>query len=109
MVRTEANHDGEKDRVSHVAPYMPYPPVEENGSIPGVLEERIESLREAIEEIDEALAARRELNRRFVEQIDREAEEVKRHLDMLPAPWMTGFQPEQRFLRLSFQRRVKSD
>ena len=82
---------------------------EGNGTTTGILDERIESLREAIDEIDGALAARRELNRRFVVEIHREAAEVKRQLDMLPAPWRTGFQPEQKFLRLSFQRRVKSD
>jgi len=94
-----ATHDEGADR----------PDTQSSDTIPDILDERIEGLREAIEEIDGALAVRRELNRKFVEQIDCEAKEVKRHLDMLPAPWRTGFQPEQRFLRLSFQRRAKSE
>ena len=77
-------------------------------SITGILDERIENLREAIEEIDEALAGRRQLNRQFLEQIDREAEEVKHQLNMLQAPWKAGFYPELEFLRLSFHKSLTS-
>jgi hypothetical protein len=77
-------------------------------AITGILDERIQNLREAIEEIDEALAGRRVLNRQFVEQIDREAEEVKRHLNMLQPPWKLGFYPQIEFLRLSFHKSLTS-
>ena len=80
----------------------------ESGAITGILDERIENLREAIEEIDAALAGRKVLNERFIEQIEREAEEVKRHLDMLQPPWKSGFYPELEFLRLSFHKSLTS-
>ena len=73
-----------------------------------ILDERIENLKEAIDEIDDALAHRKVLNVRFLEQIDREAEEVKRHLSMLNDPWKTGFYPELEFLRLSFHKSLTS-
>ena len=79
-----------------------------SSDVTGILDERIHNLREAIEEIDAALAHRKVLNVRFIEQIDREAEEVKRHLNMLQAPWKTGFYPEVEFLRLSFHKSLTS-
>ena len=85
------------------------PSSELNGAaVTSILDERIQNLREAIEEIDEALAGRKVLNRDFAEQIDREAEEVKRHLNMLNPPWKTGFYPELEFLRLSFHKSLTS-
>lgn len=77
-------------------------------AITGILDERIENLREAIHEIDEALAGRKELNQAFIEQIEREAEEVKRHLNMLQEPWKMGFHPDIEFLRLSFHKSLTS-
>jgi hypothetical protein len=79
-----------------------------DAAVTGILEERILNLRDAIEEIDAALAGRKHLNEDFVEQIDREAEEVKRHLAMLNPPWKTGFYPELEFLRLSFHKSLTS-
>jgi len=79
-----------------------------DGTVTGILDERIENLREAIEEIDAAMAGRKRLNQRFIEQIDREAEEVKRHLEMLQPPWKAGFYPELEFLRLSFHKSLTS-
>jgi len=77
-------------------------------AVTSILDERIQNLREGIEEIDEALAGRKKLNQDFIEQIDREAEEVKRHLNMLNPPWKTGFYPELEFLRLSFHKSLTS-
>jgi len=79
-----------------------------SSDVTGILDERIHNLREAIEEIDAALAHRKVLNVRFLEQIDREAEEVKRHLNMLQEPWKMGFQPQVEFLRLSFHKSLTS-
>jgi hypothetical protein len=79
-----------------------------SSDVTGILDERIHNLREAIEEIDAALEHRKVLNVRFLEQINREAEEVKRHLNMLQAPWKTGFYPELEFLRLSFHKSLTS-
>jgi hypothetical protein len=73
-----------------------------------ILDERLRNLREAIEEIDAALARRKVLNVRFLDQIDREAEEVKRHLNMLSPPWKMGFHPDIEFLRLSFHKSLTS-
>ena len=80
-----------------------------NGTkITGLLSERIQNIIEAIEEIDTALIQRKVLNERFLEQIKREKEEVKRHLQFLNAPWQTGFYPELEFLRLSFHKSLTS-
>ena len=65
-------------------------------AITGILDERIENLREAIEEIDEALAGRRSLSQQFLDQIDREAEEVKRHLNTASAALEDGLPPGDR-------------
>lgn len=83
-------------------------PQHNDTAVTGILDERIENLREAIEEIDDALAGRKTLNREFIQQIDAEAEEVKRHLNMLQPPWKTGFYPEVEFLRLSFHKSLTS-
>jgi len=77
-------------------------------SVTGIIDERIENLREAIDEIDQALAGRKTLNEAFIRQIDAEAEEVKRHLNMLQEPWKMGFHPEVEFLRLSFHKSLTS-
>ncbi len=76
--------------------------------ITSILDERIENLREAIAEIDEALAGRKILSSEFLEQIDREAEQAKRHLNTLNPPWKTGFYPELEFLRLSLHKSLTS-
>ena len=54
------------------------------------------------------MAHRKTLNVRFLEQIDREAEEVKRHLNQLNAPWAIGYKPEVEFLRMSFHKSLTS-
>ena len=77
-------------------------------AVTGILDERIENLREAIAEIDEALAGRKVLSDQFLGQIDREAAEVKSHLNMLNPPWKTGFHPQLEFLRLSFHKSLTS-
>lgn len=80
----------------------------DSADVAGILDERIRNLREAIDEIDDALAHRKVLDVRFIEQIDREAEEVKQHLNQLNPPWQTGFYPELEFLRLSFHKSLTS-
>jgi hypothetical protein len=77
-------------------------------AVTGILDERIQNLREAIEEIDEALAGRKELSQQFLDQIDRESEEVKHHLNLLQPPWKMGFHPQIEFLRLSFHKSLTS-
>ena len=110
MVRREDGEGEERPRSSRSPPdeAVDSLPAAHNGAITGILDERIDNLREAIAEIDEALAGRKQLNRRFLEQIDREAEEVKRHLNMLQEPWKMGFHPEVEFLRLSFHKSLTS-
>jgi hypothetical protein len=73
-----------------------------------LLSERIQNLRQAIEEIDTALAERKVLSERFLEQIEEEKKEVKHHLAFLNDPWKTGFFPELEFLRLSFHKSITS-
>jgi hypothetical protein len=77
-------------------------------AVTGILDERIQNLREAIEEIDEAMAGRKELSQQFLDQIDRESEEVKHHLNLLQPPWKMGFHPQIEFLRLSFHKSLTS-
>jgi len=77
-------------------------------AVTGILDERIQNLREAIDEIDEALAGRKELSQQFLDQIDRESEEVKHHLNLLQPPWKMGFHPQIEFLRLSFHKSLTS-
>ena len=84
------------------------PPADKPSDPLSILDERIENLHEAIEEIDAALENRKKLNVRFLEQIDRETEEVKRHLNQLQEPWSTGFYPEVEFLRHSFHKSLTS-
>ena len=73
-----------------------------------ILDERIQNLHEAIAEIDAALDHRKGLNVAFLEQIQRETDEVKRHLNKLNEPWATGFYPEVEFLRHSFHKSLTS-
>ena len=82
---------------------------ERNGStVTGILDERIANLRDAIEEIDLALAGRKVLNRAFLEQIDREKEEVRGYLNMLQPPWRMGFHPDIEFMRISLHKSITS-
>lgn len=110
MASDENHRNEKKNSLSHSNPdNKSYDtPVPSDRTITGILDERIENLREAIQEIDDALAGRKKLSQQFLEQIDREAEEVKRHLNMLNAPWKTGFYPELEFLRLSFHKSLTS-
>jgi len=97
-----SNSNGSRNRQGEAKPGKQEAP------ITGILDERIANLREAVQEIDDALAGRKRLNEEFIEQINREAEEVKRHLNMLNPPWQTGFYPELEFLRLSFHKSLTS-
>ena len=81
---------------------------EGGAEITGILDERIDNLREAIAEIDDALAGRKQLSQQFLEQIDREAEEARRHLKTLKEPWQMGFYPEIEFMRLSLHKSLTS-
>ena len=91
------------------------PPPHENGThenagqeVTGILSERIKNLSEAIEELDNALAERDVLSRRFRKQIDKEIEEVHYQLGHLNPPWKTGFYPNLEFLRLSLHKSLTS-
>ena len=110
MVSKEDHRKREKATPSpHLTDETAYPRHADNSTaVTGILDERIQNLREAIEEIDEALAGRKTLNHRFLEQIDREAKEVLRHLKMLQEPWAMGFHTEVEFLRLSFHKSLTS-
>jgi hypothetical protein len=77
-------------------------------AVSGVLDERIRNLREAIQEIDDALARRKILNFRFLEQIDHERDAAMHQLETLQPPWRTGFYPQIEFLRLSLHKSVTS-
>ncbi|KPL07041.1 hypothetical protein AMJ85_09735 [candidate division BRC1 bacterium SM23_51] len=76
--------------------------------ITGILSERIKNLGEAIEELDNALATRKALSRRFLKQIEEEMKEVHYQLGHLQPPWKTGFYPKIEFLRLSLHKSLTS-
>jgi hypothetical protein len=76
--------------------------------ISGILDERIRNLRDAIDEIDAAIAHRKILNFRFLEQIEREREEAVHQLETLQPPWRAGFYPQLEFLRLSLHKSITS-
>jgi hypothetical protein len=76
--------------------------------ISGILDERIRNLRDAVDEIDSALAHRKVLNFRFLEQIEAEREEAVRQLSTLQPPWRAGFYPQLEFLRLSLHKSITS-
>jgi hypothetical protein len=76
--------------------------------VAGILDERIRNLRDAIQEIDDALARRKVLNFRFLEQIDHERDAAMRQLDTLQPPWRAGFYPQLEFLRLSLHKSITS-
>jgi len=62
-----------------------------NGAgVAGILDERIRNLRDAIQEIDDALARRKVLNFRFLEQIDHERDAAMRQLDTSSRPGVQG-------------------
>jgi len=114
MVAEQNDRHEKKDHRSRIAAALgdwdesDEPDAPADKTVTGILEERIANLREAIDEIDQAMAGRKKLNEHFVHQIDEEAEEFKRHLAMLNPPWKTGFYPELEFLRLSFHKSLTS-
>ncbi|HUW85137.1 MAG TPA: hypothetical protein VMZ31_20330 [Phycisphaerae bacterium] len=83
-------------------------PIKNGREVTGILDERIENLREAIAEIDAALPGRKQLSQQFLEQIDREAEEARRDPKTLKEPWQWGFYPEVEFMRLSLHKSLTS-
>jgi len=114
MVAEQNDRHEKKDHCSRIAEALDSwdesdePDAPADKTVTGILDERIANLREAIDEIDQAMAGRKKLNEHFVHQIDEETEEVKRHLAMLNPPWKTGFYPELEFLRLSFHKSLTS-
>ena len=80
MDRKENTGKEKKEHVSHASNEHKLSSENKDAAVTSILDERIRNLREAIEEIDAALARRKTLNRHFIEQVDREADEVKKHL-----------------------------
>lgn len=65
-------------------------------------------LREAIADVDDAIAARRKLSRKIGDQVDRELREVLDHLNTLPPPWSGGYLVEREGLRMALHRNATS-
>jgi hypothetical protein len=107
--------EGRKERNNRPIPSPKSPPSVRDGThrsagdeVSGILSERIDNLREAIEELDEALANRQVLSKKFVKQIDEEMKEIHYQLGHLNPPWKTGFYPKLEFLRLSLHKSLTS-
>lgn len=110
MNRNNRDRDNNRNNVSP-SPAENTDPTTTNSQpadISGILDERIRNLRDAIDEIDSALARRKVLNIRFLEQIEREREEAIRQLETLQPPWRAGFYPQLEFLRLSLHKSITS-
>jgi len=109
MSGDDRSRDEKRHSASPSSKEQPLPGKTENAAaVTSILDERIQNLREAIEEIDAALAGRKQLSKRFIEQIDRGAAEVKGQLNLLQPPWKMGFHPDVEFLRLSFHKSLTS-
>ena len=65
---------------------------------------KLRLLANAIREIDSAIAARKELNRRIRAQINREIRELQAYLATLQPPWKAGYLPQYEFMRISLHR-----
>ena len=109
MAREGTNGNGQRDTdSSRTDEWVTGNAPGKKGSITGILDERIQNLREAIDEIDAALAGRKELNEEFIKQIDREAAEVRGYLNLLQPPWKMGFHPDVEFMRISLHKSLTS-
>jgi hypothetical protein len=104
------DRDNNRNNVSHSTTEDTDPTAvnSQPADISGILDERIRNLRDAIDEIDSALAHRKVLNFRFLEQIEAEREEAIRQLSTLQPPWRAGFYPQLEFLRLSLHKSITS-
>lgn len=107
--------EGRKERNDRPIPSAKSPPSVRRGAhsnagneVSGILSERIDNLREAIEELDDALANRKVLSKKFLKQIDEEMKEIHYQLGHLNPPWQTGFYPKLEFLRLSLHKSLTS-
>ena len=107
--------EGQKERNNRPIPSSRSPTLVHRGThdnagdeVSGILSERIENLREAIEELDNALATRKVLSKKFLNQIDEERKEIHYQLGHLNPPWQTGFYPKLEFLRLSLHKSLTS-
>jgi hypothetical protein len=110
MNGNKKDKDNNKNNVSHSSAEDTEPTTinSQPADISGILNERIRNLRDAIEEIDAALARRKILNFHFLEQIERERQEAVRQLETLQPPWRAGFYPQLEFLRLSLHKSITS-
>lgn len=78
------------------------------GETRNVLATRIRLLEEAIAEIDAAIAERKRLSGNFRHEVEKELQEVLRHLGYLPPPWSGGYLIDREFFRLSLHKSATS-
>ena len=75
---------------------------------PSSIQERITTFRSAIKEIQEAIQARKDLNKKFKEQIEQEIKNTLAYLDTMQPPWRIGFEIQYEFLRTSLHKSLTS-
>ena len=69
--------------------------------------ERMQRLgQRALEQTEEAIAQRWELNERFLQEIEKEIAAAKRMLDLLGEPWQHGERTEWEFMRISLDKAI---
>lgn len=69
---------------------------------------RLRLIADSIKEIDEAILARRDLNKKIRDGIEKEIQEIQHYRGTLQPPWVAGFQMQIEFLRTSLHKSLCS-
>lgn len=72
------------------------------------LPERIINLNDALKETQEAIQSRKDLSKKFREQIEKEIKNTLTYLETLQPPWKLGFELQYEFLRTSIHKSLTS-
>ena len=82
--------------------------VENNKSSPSSIPEKISNLDDALKEIRGAIESRKDLSKKFKDQIEKEIKNTLQYLETLQPPWKLGFEVQYEFLRTSIHKSLTS-
>lgn len=106
--KTPSQGSRRKDSDSPSSP-LPKPPSPKSGQpVDDVFAFKLKLLAEAIQEIDRAIAQRKELNKNFRKQIEKEIKEIQYQMGFLQPPWRAGFIPKLEFIRITLHKSLTS-